>query len=148
MFDLPKDIEYKLKQKYPELNISKIFNDILDEILNKTFEDSACTIRKFGKFTAYQIYSTRLGYNTCKFKFIPSPTFNKKIAQDQYLLNNLPVKETRDFTSEHEEKCQNFQEQKQLNIQLKKEARNTEKTRTKEKLAKMEIMNILSEDEE
>lgn len=148
MFELPKDIEYNLKKKYPDLNISIIFNDIIDEVLRKTFTDGACTIRKLGKFLAYQTYSTRLGKNTCKFKFMTSSTFNKKISNDQYLLDNLPIKSKGKFDENNQEKCKDYQNKKLENHELRKQSQQNERERTKERLAKIEILEALSNNEE
>jgi len=146
MYDLPKDIVNNLSKKYPNINIEKLFRDILEEILEKTFTDGACTIRTFGKFIAYQTYSTRLNKNLCNFKFRPGVTFKKRIQEDEYLLNNLPFKSKASFTEKHEQSCQRFQDQKQINYENRKLTEKYEKKRTREKLAKIEILNILEED--
>lgn len=147
MFELPKDIRYNLKKKYPELNIPTIFNDILNEIVDKTFNDGACTVRTFGKFTAFQIFSTRLQQNVCKFKFKLSTTFNAKILKDEYLIKKLPVKKTTIFNEENEKKCEIYQDRKKENQKSRQFSQQTEKIKTNQRLARYEVLDILSESE-
>jgi hypothetical protein len=145
MFELPKDIKYELKKKYPEVNVSSFFNDIMNAMINKTFDDGSCTIRKFGKFTAFQTYSTRLKQNVCKFKFQLSTTFNKKILTDKYLMQKLPVKKKTVFNENNQKKCEQYKDQKKENYELRQLSRQTEKIKTNERLAKYEVLEILSE---
>lgn len=147
MLELPKDIKYNLKKKYPEMNVSKVFNDFMDEIVEKTFNDGSCTIRKFGKFTAFQTYSTRLSQNVCKFKFKLSTTFNKKILTDEYLLKKLPLETKSTFGEENQQKCESYQDRKKENYKARQLSQQNEKVKTKQRLAKYEVLDILNEGE-
>jgi len=146
MFELPKDIEQSLKRRYPSLNIQKLFNDIMDEILNKTFTDGTCPIKRFGKFSAFNKYSTKKGRNLVKFKFATVKSFTDKIKEDEYLLNQLPVKAKNEFNENHKAKCEGKEDEKQSTRDALREANQYERKVKDKRLARNEILNALMKD--
>lgn len=142
MYKLPDDVVLEIKRKHPNIiNIERVIDDTFNEIMEKTFKDGSCPIRNLGKFTSFQSYSTRSNTNVVKFKFIPSQTFREKIKEDKYLLDILPIKAAVPFTQEHANKCN--KEIKLANDRAKEAASRLSTKKTKEKLAKHEILSIL-----
>jgi hypothetical protein len=97
MFNLPKDIEKDLIEKYPDIPIKSIVNSLFQRIIEKTLNDGSCTIRSFGKFISFVTFSGKLGRDVVRFKFKLSPTFNKKIRDDDYLIKTHNVRARNTF---------------------------------------------------
>jgi len=148
MFELPSDIEQSLKRKYPSVNINKLFNDIIHQLLEKTFNDGACTIKRFGKFTAFSKYSKIKGKNRVRFKFIVAKSFTQKIIDDEYLLENLPVQVPNDFDEKHKLKCEGKEHEKECNREALRKSSENEKKVKNNRLARNEILNALMEDDD
>lgn len=92
MYSLPNDLFLKIKSKYSNINekeILNLINDIFDGILNKTFDDGSCTIRKFGSFSSYISFSKRKGKDLVKFKFVISKILNQQIRDDIIIKNKI-----------------------------------------------------------
>lgn len=145
-FRLPSDIEERMKMKYPNVNISVFFNDLMNEILQKTLSDSLCPIREFGKFLAYVTYSSKKEKNVVRFKFKPAFSLLNKIKNDEYLINNLPVQAKNNFTNYHEENCKDHREQRDINSKAVSEASKVEEQSRNEYLRKLELKRILNEE--
>lgn len=92
MIRIPKDIENELKKndKYKDINISELINELFTLILSKTFNDGGCTIRLFGSFFSFKTFSKRHGKDVVRFKFQPSKMLKLNIRNDQYLLDKVP----------------------------------------------------------
>lgn len=146
MFKISEDVELKLKEKYPGVNVRQFIHDFIQALLDKALSDGSVSIREFGKFLAFVTWSNRVGKMLVRFKFKPTFSLTSKLNSDQYLLENLPVKTPAPFTKEHEEKCKDKKEQRQHNFQAMQEAQQLGRKRTQENLAKDEIMRIISED--
>ena len=146
MFKISEDVELKLKEKYPDLNIRQFIHDFIQALLDKALSDGSVSIREFGKFLAFVTYSKRVGKNLVRFKFKPTFSLTSKLNSDQYLLENLPVKTPASFTKDHEAKCKDKKEQRQDNFKAMQEAQQLGRKRTQENLAKDEIMKILNDD--
>jgi len=148
MFNLPDDIDQSLKRKYPDININKIFNDIINEMLEKTFKDGSCPIRKFGKFLAFSKYSKRKGKHRVRFKFIVAKSFTKKVIDDEYIIKNLPVKVASIFDEKHKLKCEGKENEKKCNHNALREASENEKKAKNNRLARNEILNALMDNQD
>jgi len=148
MFDIPVDIKQALKRKHPNVNIDRIFDDIINEMLEKTFKDGACPIRKFGKFLAFSKYSKRKGQYKVRFKFITAKSFTQKIADDEYLIKNLPIKVANVFNEQHKLKCEGKENEKKCNNEALRKASENEKKAKNNRLARNEILNALMDNEE
>ena len=148
MFELPSDVEQLLKRKYPSVNINKLFDDILHEILEKTFNDGACPIKRFGKFNAFSKYSKPKGKNKVRFKFTTAKSFTKKIVDDEYLLENLPVQAANKFDEKHKLKCEGKEYEKKCNLEALRKSSEHEKKVKNNRLARNEILNALMENDE
>lgn len=145
MFKIPEDVENELSKKYPQLHVRSFVNDLIRLILEKTLKDSACTIREFGKYIAFKTFSSRNGKEVIRFKFNIAHSLRSKLKDDDYLLKNLPIKAKNQFTQENEEKCEKFQDQKHANITAQKEAKELERKRTQENLARSYVLDIINE---
>ena len=145
MFKLTEDIENELQMLYPDIDMELFLHQLISKIVDKTLQSGACSIREFGKFIAFQTFSTRTARNIIRFKFKFSPSFLNKIKFDELLMKNLPMKMKAEFNESHEAKCSGVQHRK-LNYQKVTELNANEAAVTKSNLGKLEIMKILQED--
>ncbi|MFW6242607.1 MAG: hypothetical protein ACOC2W_00450 [bacterium] len=145
MYRLTEDIVLDLKQKFTEDNIEQIIQHIFMYILEKTLKDGSCHIREFGKFIAFKSYSNRIHRSVIRFKFKPSMALMSKLNNDEYILNNIPVKSKIPFNEEHAEKCKNSKDKRQLNIDAQNEADRLGKQRTIQNVNTKNIIDIINE---
>lgn len=143
MYKLPADIQDKLQQDYPEVNIEDIIHKMFTMILEKTTADGTTTIREFGKFMAFKIFSTRTQKETVRFKFRITSSLTNKLNNDDFISQNLTTKEANQFTDKHEEKCKTKRDQKRKNYEMIQEANKKSKETTQEHLARERILDIL-----
>ena len=80
MYYLPKDIELELQRKFPDTHVTSIVNDIFQMMIDKIFNDGYCLIRRFGKFYAFNTFSSRKGKQVVRFKFKPSSTLLRIVS--------------------------------------------------------------------
>ena len=142
-FKLPPDLESDLQNRFPEAHIPTIVEAIFQSILTKITRDSSCTIREFGKFSAFVTKSNRTLKEVVRFKFKLSTALQKKIRTDQYLIKNLPVKAQHAFTKEHEQKCKPKEAQKNANMEAKSQTTSVSKKRTNEALVLEKVQSIV-----
>ena len=142
MFKLPLDIENELIRKYPNIDITNLFHDLITLIIQKSCFDGSCHIREFGKFVAYKVYSHRLKKNTVRFKFKHSLSFLNRLKNDKYIINKLAIKAIVPFTEEHKKQCLDKQDNKIKHSVYSKACKHT-KEQTKYKVATQEILKIL-----
>jgi len=146
MFKLPVDIETDLIKKYPNVDISNFVHDMITFIIQKACFDGSCSIRDFGKFLSYKIYSSRLGKETVRFKFKHSTSFLNRIKNDKYMLEKLAVRIAVPFTEQHEKKCADKQDRKRpIEIILPQIHKKTREN-TNYKTATQKILEILDTD--
>ena len=145
MYKLPEDVVLEIKRKHPNIiNIERVIDDTFNEIVEKTFKDGSCQIRNLGKFISFQSFSTRTNDNVAKFKFYISQVFKNKIKNDKYLLESLPIKAQVPFTNANKEKCGDLQHEIKLaNVKAREDASKESSKKSKERLAKHEILAIL-----
>jgi hypothetical protein len=105
MYKIPQDIEDELQKKHPNVHIGLLIQDLISGIINKAFKDGACTIREFGSFVSFVTYSGKVNSNVVRFKFRLANSLREKIKDDEYLLENLPIKSQYEFTDKHQQKC-------------------------------------------
>jgi len=147
MFKLTEDIETEMKMIYPEVDIELFVHQLLTKIIDKTLQGGACSIREFGKYTAFQTFSNRIQRNVIRLKFKFSPSFIKKIKFDEMLMENLPVKLGEKFNEVNEEKCSKVRHRKTVFQVNAKEIIRHEEAATKTNLGKLEIMKILQRED-
>jgi len=140
VYKLPEELEAELQKKFPNVHIQTITQYIFSAILNKTFNDGSCSIREFGKFVSFKTRSSRTSQDVIRFKFKISNTLNQKIKQDQYLINNTPVKALNVFSDKHEEKTKDKKLQHEANVIAQKEAEKLGKVKTQSQL----VVNIIN----
>ena len=117
-FEIPDEIIQKLQKEYPEAPVNLILQNFFQEMLNLIFKDGRCLIKRFGNFISFVTYSNRIGKKVIRFKFRPSATLMSKIRDDEYLLENLPVKSQAIFNEQNEEKCKKFKDIKKENEKI------------------------------
>lgn len=142
-YKLPADIENDLQSRFPEVHIPTIVDAIFQSIISKITRHSNCTIREFGKFTAFVTHSEKLAKDIVRFKFKISSALNTKLKSDQYLLENLPVKAQNVFNEKNKKVCENKQGQKQANLAAISEANKISKKRTDEAVAAETVSKII-----
>ena len=148
MYHLPDDLVNQLQQQYPDVHIKTLIPTLFQAILEKTLSDGSCLIRGFGRFVAYKTYSNKIGQDVIRFKFKPSQALDRKLKNDEYLLEKMPVQAKRAFNESHAEKCQTGQEQKGYNVEAQKAAGQLGNERTKDKLILDEVIRAIKEDNE
>lgn len=105
-YAVSKDVANELQKKYGStLNVEHFVQDLFTSLINKALKDGSSVINGLGSFLSYVTYSGRHGKNVVRFKFKISPYFRKKVIDDSYLLNSLPIKAQVPFTEVHESKC-------------------------------------------
>lgn len=144
MFKLPEDVEVELQKKFQNAHIPTLVQYIFQSILEKTLRDGSCSIREFGKFLSFRTRSNKTGQDVIRVKFKLTNTLINKLRNDKYLLENMPVKASNVFTSEHIEKTKDKKEQQKANITAQKEAEKLGKEKTKDQLVTNEILNIMN----
>lgn len=147
IFKVPPDVEKELRKKYPNIEIDKIVHDIFDKILQKCFQDGSCTIREFGKFDCFKVFSSRIGREQVRFKFKTTVALINKIRNDSYLLDGLVSAKSKEFNDEHKKRCEGRDEQKRLNYEARKLASSKQKKNTEEKLVKQKILDMINNQE-
>lgn len=105
IYDLAEDVMKDLQKTHPDIkNLRSLVYNIFNTIVENTLLNGSCHIRGFGKFIVYK--SSRSNkYETLNFKFRKSSTFHKKLQNDKYLMERIPVRAKNAFTKEHEKKC-------------------------------------------
>jgi nucleoid DNA-binding protein len=144
VYRLPEDLEAELQKKFANAHIPTIVQYIFQGLLEKTLRDGSCSIREFGKFVSFRTRSNRIGQEVIRFKFKMTTTLGNKLKIDQYILDNMPVKATNVFSSEHEEKTKNKKLQQKANITAQKAAEKLGKEKTKSNLVTNEILSIVN----
>jgi nucleoid DNA-binding protein len=142
-YKLPADIENELQKRFPEVHVPTIVDAVFQSIIGKITRHSNCTVREFGKFTAFVTHSEKLAKETVRFKFKLSSALNKKLKSDQYLLENLPVKAQNVFNEKNKEVCESKQVVKQANLAAISEANKISKKRTDEAVAADTVSKII-----
>ena len=89
MIRLPKDVEKKLQKKYPKLNIKNFVRDLFTAVMQKSFDDGACTLREFGSFFCFKTFSSKDGKDVVRFKFRTARSLIRRLKEDKYLLKNV-----------------------------------------------------------
>ena len=139
MFKVPLDIEQELQKKYPNVHIPSFIQTLFNSIIEKTLTDGTCKMRDFGMFVSFVTTSPK--GPVVRFKFRPSVSFSNKIRQDDYLLENLPVKAKVPFTEKHQDKCNS--EIKQANIEAISIAQKIGHKKTKERVKTNAVFDLL-----
>lgn len=147
MFKINSDIMINLKKKFPNVDVENVIQYLFMEILQKTIMDGSCHIREFGKFVAFGTYSQKLNKNVVRFKFRPSMAMVNKLNNDQFVLNNVPVKSKIPFNEQHEQNCQNKRHIKDLNTQAEHEADKMGHQKTLQNTNVYEIIDLLENKE-
>ncbi len=142
-FKLPQDIETDLQNRFPGVHVPTFIDALFQAILSKVTKHADCTIREFGKFTAFVSHSKRLSKNIVKFKFRISTALNDKLKSDDYLIRNLPVKAATPFNDEHKKNVADKQEKKQANVKAKTAASSFSRKKTDETIVANEIARIV-----
>ena len=120
-YSVTADIVAELTKKYgSNIEVEHFIQDLFTSIVNKTLNEGGCGIRGLGSFASFVTYSGKSNKNVVRFKFKLSNAFRKRITNDEYLLNNLPVKSQYAFSEVNESKCNH--ELKLENIRTTKEA--------------------------
>lgn len=146
MFELPYDVVQTLKRSHPGVDIDRLFNDIVNSILDKVFSDGSCTIKKFGRFVSFSRYSKLKGKNRVRFKFLTARSFTNKIIDDDYIINKLPIQVANSFNKLHEQRCEDKKNEKALtNIAIKEAAQNERKVKD-HRIARNKILEVLMDD--
>lgn len=143
MYKLPADVETELQKKFPNVHIPTLVQYIIHSIFEKSLIDGSCSIRGFGKFISFKTTSGRSGRDVIRFKFKISNTLNNKLKTDQYLLDNIPIKASNLFTSDHEKKTENKKSQQNANTKALKEAEKLGREKTRNKLVTNEVISIM-----
>lgn len=143
MYKLSEDIVLNLKKKFPNADIENIIQYLFMEILQKTLNDGSSQIREFGKFISFATYSSKLQREVIRFKFKPSTALISKLNNDQYLLNNIPVKSKIPFNENHKQKCLDKKENKEINSQAQIEAERLGTKRTIKNVIQHDIKDLL-----
>lgn len=142
-YKLPADIESDLQKRFPEVHVPTIVDAIFQSIISKITRHSNCTVREFGKFTAFVTHSEKLSKDTVRFKFKISSALNTKIKSDQYLLENLPVKAQNVFDEKNQKVCEDKQNKKHANLAAISEANRVSRTKTNEAVAAETVSKII-----
>lgn len=142
-YKIPADLEAELQRRFPEVHVPTIVDAIFQSMISKITRHSNCTIREFGKFTAFVTHSEKLSKDTVRFKFKISSALNKKLKSDQYLLENLPVKAQNVFDENNEKVCQDKQEKKQANLAAVSKANKVSRRKTDEAVAAETVSKII-----
>jgi nucleoid DNA-binding protein len=142
-YKLPADIESELQKRFPEVHVPTIVDAIFQSIIGKITRHSNCTVREFGKFTAFVTHSEKLSKDTVRFKFKISSALNKKIKSDQYLLENLPAKAQVVFDERNQQVCEDKQLKKMANLEAISEANKISRKKTDEAVAADTISKII-----
>ena len=143
MFRLPKDIENELIHKYPHVDVVNLFHDTITLMVQKSCFDGLCSIREFGKFLAFKVFSSRLGKETIRFKFKHSISFLNRLKNDKYIIENLAIKAPVPFTDEHEKKCKPNRNKRVDATNFLAQAHKNTKEKTNYRVATQEILKIL-----
>ncbi|HOD61964.1 MAG TPA: hypothetical protein PKG96_07680 [Bacilli bacterium] len=146
MFRLPEDAELEIQKKFPNAPIQQITQYLFQLILHKTLNDGACPVRGFGKFVSFKTRSNRVGQDVIRFKFKISNALINKLKNDQYMLNNIPVKAVNVFAEMHENKTKDKKPQSKANIDASKEAEKLGKKKTEERIVLNIINDMISKD--
>lgn len=102
-YKLPEEIFQKLKDKYSDVDLKNLVNDIFEEIRDKSIQDGSCLIKNFGCFYTYKTFSSRKGSYVPRFKFRISRAFEKKFSSDSYIQNAIQTNLTRVFDKRKEQ---------------------------------------------
>jgi hypothetical protein len=145
MLRVPEDLEAELIKKYPNDNVKAIIQSVFLGVLEKTLKDGGCAIKEFGNFRAYKTYSAKLSVEVVRFKFAISPSLEKKIRCDSYLLNNMTSKAKVPFTEHHQSKCNT--EIKLLNAEAGFAAIQKSKQITNNKIMSNLVQTLLDEEQ-
>ena len=148
MYHLPEDLVKHLQDKYPNVHVKSLVPSLFQAILEKTLTDGSCLIRGFGSFIAYKTYSNKIGRDVIRFKFKPSQALDRKLKNDDYLLDNMPIQAKRAFDRKHESRCKAYQEQKMYNVKAQKEAGQLGNERTRDKLILDEVIKAIRDEDE
>ena len=144
-FKLPDDLITELQTRFPGVDIPAIIHATFEGIIQRTFTNGNTTIREFGEFFAYKVFSTRLQQEAIRFKFKMTSALQRKIKSDQFILNQLKLREKNPFTDEHEQKCKDKKELRnqfqEIRYQINKENANI----SQDVLARNVILSIIEE---
>ncbi len=141
-FKLPTSLENSLQEKYEDVHIKLLIENLFQSILEKTFEDGSCVIKGFGKFIAFKTYSKRIGSEVVRFKFRPAQALTKKIRKDIYLLENLSIQANIPFTEKNADKCKPTKIIKNANLEAISNASKLNIKKENEKSVEDFILNI------
>ncbi len=98
-------IQDEMQKKYPGVNAGLFIGDLFSKIIQTTLSNSSSTITGLGRFISFVTFSKRIGKNVIRFKFKPSTSLLNSIKDDEFLLENLPVKSATVFGKSNLEKC-------------------------------------------
>jgi len=143
MYSLPKDIELELQRKFPDTHVTSIIDKLFQTMIDKIFDDGYCLIRRFGKFYAFNTFSSRKGKQVVRFKFKPSSTLLQIMNEDEYLIKNIPVKIKNVYDEKNESRCKLFREQKLENIKAASLSRANSDKKTSEKITMNKIIEFI-----
>ncbi len=146
MYRIPKDVEIEMQRLYPDLDIPTLVHQLFTKLIEKTFNDGACSIRELGKFISFKAYSSKLNREIVKLKFKIATSLIKRIRFDDFLLNSLPLQGVSEFSDKHKKACLNKEAQKAANQSVYSQATQSEKEKTQDRLGKLEILKVLEED--
>ena len=146
MYKISEDVELELQKKYPNLDTKQFIHDLFELVLKKCFEGGSTTIREFGKFVCYKTFSNRVGREQVRFKFKPPQSLIKKIKNDSYILESLPIIESVPFTKKHSDICSDKKDQRLLNKYSRINSEKMGKQHTQEELAKQEVLKLLGDE--
>ena len=143
-YKVPADIEQMLQKQYKDAPIPAIIDTMFSLIIHKVTNDSSCTIREFGKFIAFITHSEKIGKETVRFKFKLSAALRQKMKNDEFLLNNLPVKAQTSFTKDNADKVKDKQEKKKANLHATSKVSKISKIKTDERIVADHIRDIIN----
>lgn len=148
MIKLPKDLEIKLKKKYPTVtNLEEIVNSVFQSIFEKAVEDGNCTILRFGSFFCYKTFSGRKGRDIIRFKFSISRKLDESIKTDDFLIKKVEnfVKHDINLDRISDEKKQKIRNENQESKITIFNSKNTTKKKTHDTLVLEEVLSIIHE---
>lgn len=90
-YKVPLSIENKLKKEYPEIDVSKLINELFSMIHEKSITDGSCLIYNFGRFFSFKHFSSSKCKFQPRFKFKVSRALIRKMGEDPYILDQISL---------------------------------------------------------
>ena len=122
MIKLSEDLMLMLRNKYGKISMDDFVHSLFGVIVEKCLKDGSAIVREFGKFIVFKTESSRTYSEVLRFKFKPSTALLKRLNNDKYILNIIPVKSKHTFSEEHQQKCEGKKDIYYMNLEAQKEA--------------------------